>query len=230
MKYHIPEHDQTTVQIRIGSDGFCRECYQAIIFYGCWHDRDTGNVYCAGTPGPVFPGETWLEVMERQREQGVSAGHPPDGPVPHPNKIESPSGVTGTPRHEKAGESISAASSRQEPEFTTDAPGMLRYIKDRWGPESGAYGIPQRTSASWLLGYAADGSEVRHEELPPLGPDLLEFLGKASWEYDSELGCHIPCCSGHKWQEGKIVVCGNGPLTGEEIVNGLCSEPVHTLR
>lgn len=47
-------------------------------------------------------------------------------------------------------------------------------------------------------------------------------LGKADWNWDEELGMHIPCCTMHRSASGPP--CGNGPLTGEQIAKGDCGE------
>jgi hypothetical protein len=38
--------------------------------------------------------------------------------------------------------------------------------------------------------------------------------GKANYIWDDDFKIHIPCCR----------VCGNGPVTGDEEENGLCSD------
>lgn len=56
-------------------------------------------------------------------------------------------------------------------------------------------------------------------------------IGKADWLWDDDLGCHIPCCTSYTRIEysaelGRLATtkCGNGPLVGEQIQTGLCSE------
>jgi hypothetical protein len=57
---------------------------------------------------------------------------------------------------------------------------------------------------------------------------MMVVDGKADWIWDEELNLHIPCCS--RWVTttvGSIRKCGNGPLTGNEIVTGTCGERPH---
>jgi hypothetical protein len=58
--------------------------------------------------------------------------------------------------------------------------------------------------------------------------DLERMLGQATWEWDAELGMHIPVCS--RWKingRGNVIRCGNGPLAGDQIDVGTCSEGPH---
>lgn len=58
--------------------------------------------------------------------------------------------------------------------------------------------------------------------------DLERMLGHATWDWDQDLGMHIPVCS--QWRvdgRGGVKRCGNGPLTGEQIDTGTCSEGPH---
>lgn len=57
------------------------------------------------------------------------------------------------------------------------------------------------------------------------------FLGKADWVFDDDPetwgphGIHIPCCSrmkGNPRVPGDYRKCGNGPLTGDQILSGDC--------
>ena len=62
-------------------------------------------------------------------------------------------------------------------------------------------------------------------------PQMQFLLGKATWAWDDELGMHIPVCS--RWKvnrAGNIVRCGNGPLEGDAITEGTCSEGPHLER
>lgn len=57
---------------------------------------------------------------------------------------------------------------------------------------------------------------------------LASLLGHATWQWDQELGMHMPVCS--RWKvsgTGNVVRCGNGPLTGSEIDTGTCSDGPH---
>lgn len=46
-------------------------------------------------------------------------------------------------------------------------------------------------------------------------------MGAADWIYDHELQIHVACCT-YALPNGKR--CGNGPLTGNEIATGVCSD------
>ncbi len=48
-------------------------------------------------------------------------------------------------------------------------------------------------------------------------------MGKATWEWDDELNCQVPCCSALT-NDVDFQKCGNGPLTGDEIAAGRCSQ------
>jgi hypothetical protein len=61
--------------------------------------------------------------------------------------------------------------------------------------------------------------------------DLERQLGKASWVWDDDMGMHLPTCSRLKLNRGGVVIrCGNGPLVGNEIDEGTCSEGPHMER
>lgn len=60
---------------------------------------------------------------------------------------------------------------------------------------------------------------------------LWTLGGKATWVWDDELSCHIPCCS--RWKVdggGSVIRCGNGPLHDPEIGEGTCTEGPHLPR
>ncbi len=62
------------------------------------------------------------------------------------------------------------------------------------------------------------------------GPQLQCLVGKASWDWDWELGLHIPVCSGWKMSPtGNVVRCANGPLDESEYKEGVCSEGPHLI-
>lgn len=60
-------------------------------------------------------------------------------------------------------------------------------------------------------------------------PQIERLLGHATWVWDQDLGMHLPMCSGwkHDTRRGGLYMCGNGPLTGENIDTGLCDEGPH---
>lgn len=62
--------------------------------------------------------------------------------------------------------------------------------------------------------------------------ELNAILGKATWEWDDELGMHVPVCSRWKYdvRRGGIYHCGNGPLNESEYPEGTCSEGPHLER
>jgi len=58
--------------------------------------------------------------------------------------------------------------------------------------------------------------------------EIVFLLGKASWEYDWDMGMHIPCCSGWKvGPTGNVIRCSNGPLNQSQFTDGLCDESPH---
>lgn len=54
------------------------------------------------------------------------------------------------------------------------------------------------------------------------------IMGKADWIWDDELGVHVPCCTVRPIhvpsQRPTQEKCGNGPLTGDQILTGDCGE------
>ena len=53
--------------------------------------------------------------------------------------------------------------------------------------------------------------------------DLRHLMGKANWHWDPGMNCHIPVCRYLMKGDG-YRRCGNGPLSGDEINEGYCSE------
>lgn len=65
----------------------------------------------------------------------------------------------------------------------------------------------------------------------PMAWELNLLLGKATWQWDDELGMHIPVCSRFKYNVRLGAHrCGNGPLSDAEIEEGTCSEGPHLMR
>jgi hypothetical protein len=46
------------------------------------------------------------------------------------------------------------------------------------------------------------------------------YGSRADWLWDDDLDMHIPCCS--QWDGRRK--CGNGPLTGDQILTGDCGK------
>lgn len=60
-------------------------------------------------------------------------------------------------------------------------------------------------------------------------PIEIKNPGKSNWIYDDEFDMHFPCCNARVVRvlaHGTEVnqVCGAGPLTGDDVAEGRCSE------
>jgi hypothetical protein len=58
-------------------------------------------------------------------------------------------------------------------------------------------------------------AEIRRLSSAGPGPS-----GRSTWVYDHEMDIHYPCCS-ERLANGRV--CGNGPLTGDAVMSGRCS-------
>lgn len=68
-----------------------------------------------------------------------------------------------------------------------------------------------------------------HDVITQLPDEVLTqtlegMMGKATWEWDEDLLMHVPCCSQYSRGDRGGWRCGNGPLTGDQIMTGDCGQ------
>lgn len=107
--------------------------------------------------------------------------------------------------------------------FSHDVEAMLR------AGENLAFGatlkeIPptiRRGSKKQIVGVSLYALPAVQKPEPTMG-DLSKAMGKATWVWEEDLQCHVPCCTYLDPFDQRP--CYNGPLVGDQIMTGDCGE------
>ena len=98
--------------------------------------------------------------------------------------------------------------------------------RDKERLENGYYAICGFTNEQmerwpdWVRHIAA--KSMGREPIPAF--TFIQNPGKADWIYDHEFGIHMPACSRLKWHGSVLGKCHQGPLVGQEIATGSCTD------